>query len=74
MFLHKRWLQKLGIKGQVLNSNLVAMLMPYGDAYHTMSSTQNISASVQRAVAVLQSQIGSHPRPVVGNVQGVIGI
>jgi hypothetical protein len=35
MFLHRRWLQKLSIKVQVLNTNLVAMCLPYGDAYHT---------------------------------------
>jgi hypothetical protein len=34
-FLHRRWFQKLNIKVQVLNANLVAMCMPYGDAYHT---------------------------------------
>jgi hypothetical protein len=27
-FLHRRWLQKLSIKIQVLNANLVAMCMP----------------------------------------------
>jgi hypothetical protein len=71
MFLHWRWLQKLSIKVQVLNVNLVAMCMPYGDA--TRSATRNVGASVQRAVVVRQVQIGSHPRPVVRNVQAVIG-
>jgi hypothetical protein len=33
MFLHRRWLQKLTIKVQVLNENLVATCAPYGDAY-----------------------------------------
>jgi hypothetical protein len=32
MFLSRRWLQKLSIEIQVLNANLVAMCMPYGDA------------------------------------------
>jgi hypothetical protein len=36
MFLHRRWLQKLSIKVQVLNANFVAICMPYGDACHTM--------------------------------------
>jgi hypothetical protein len=61
------------IKVQVLNANLVAMCMPYGDAYHTRSVTRNAGASVQRAVAVWHAQMGSHPRPVVRNVQAVIG-
>jgi hypothetical protein len=64
---------QLGIKVQVLNANLVAMCMPYGDAYHTRSATRNAGASVQRAVVVQQAQMGSHPRPVVRNVQAVIG-
>jgi hypothetical protein len=72
MFLHRRWLQKLSIKVQVLNANLVAMCKPYGDAYHTRSATWNAGASVQRAVVVRQAQMGSHPRPVVRNVQTVI--
>jgi hypothetical protein len=73
MFLHRRWLQKLSIKVQVLNANLVAMCMPYGDAYDTGSATRNAGASVQRAVVVRQAHMGSHPRPVVRNVQAVIG-
>jgi hypothetical protein len=72
MFLHRRWLQKLSIKVQVLNANLVAMCMPYGDAYHTRSATRNAGASVQRAVVMQQAQMGGHPRPVVRNVQAVI--
>jgi hypothetical protein len=32
MFLHRRWLQKLSIKFQVLNANVVVICMPYGDA------------------------------------------
>jgi hypothetical protein len=39
---------------QVLNANLVAMCMPYGDAYRTRSATRSASASVQRAVVVRQ--------------------
>jgi hypothetical protein len=74
MFLHRRWLQKLSIKVQVLNANLVAMCMPYGDPYQTRSATRNAGASVQRAIVVRQAQMGSHPRPVVRNVQAVIGI
>jgi hypothetical protein len=74
MFLHRRWLQKLSIRGQVLNANLVAMCMPYADAYHTRSATRNAGASVQRNVVVRHAQMGSHPRPVVRNVQAVIGI
>jgi hypothetical protein len=73
MFLHRRWLQKLSIKVQVLNANLVAKCMPYGDAYHTRSVTRNAGASVQRAVVVWQAQMGGDPRPVVRNVQAVIG-
>jgi hypothetical protein len=69
MFLHMRWLQKLGIEVQVLNAKLVAMCMPYDDAYHTRSTTRNAGASVQSAVVVRQAQMGSHPRPVVRNVQ-----
>jgi hypothetical protein len=65
MFLHRRWSQKLSIKVQVLNANLVAMCMPYGDANHTRSAPRNAGASVQRAVAVRQARMGSHPRPVV---------
>jgi hypothetical protein len=72
MFLH-RWLQKLSIKVQVLNANLVAMCMPYGDAYHTRSATRNAGASVQCSVVVRQAQKGSHPQPVVRNVRAVIG-
>jgi hypothetical protein len=73
MFLHRRWLQKLSIEVQVLSANLVAMSMPYGDAYHTRPVTRNAGASVQRAFVVWQTQMGSHPRPVVRNVQAVIG-
>jgi hypothetical protein len=73
MFLHRRWLQKLSIKVQVLNANLVAMCMPYGDAYNTRSATRNAGASVQRAVMLRQAQMGSHPRPVVRNLQAVMG-
>jgi hypothetical protein len=73
MFMHRRWLQKLSIIVQVLNANLVAMCMPYGDAYHTRSAMRNAGASVQRAVVVQQAQMGSHPQPVVRNVQAVIG-
>jgi hypothetical protein len=65
MFLHRRWLQKLSIKVQALNANLVALCMPYGDAYLTRSSTRKAGASVQRAVVVRQAQMGSHPRPVL---------
>jgi hypothetical protein len=73
VFLHRRRLQKLSIKVQVLNTNLVAMCMPYGDAYHTRSATRNAGASVQGAVVVQQAQMGSHPRPVVRKVQAAIG-
>jgi hypothetical protein len=73
MFLHRRWLQKLSIKVQVLNANLVAMCMSYGDAYHTRSATRNAGASVQRAVVVRGAHVGSHRRPVVRNLQVVIG-
>jgi hypothetical protein len=73
MFLYRRWLQKLSIKVQVLIANLVAMCMPFGDAYHTRSAIRNAGASVQRACVVRQAQMGSHPRPVVRNVQAVIG-
>jgi hypothetical protein len=34
---------------------------------------RNAGASVQRAVVVRQVQMRSHPRPVVRNVQAVIG-
>jgi hypothetical protein len=57
----------------VLNANLVAMCVPYGDAYHTRSATRNAGVSVQGAVLVRLVQIGSHPRAVARNVQGVIG-
>jgi hypothetical protein len=73
MFLHRRWLQKLSINVQVLNANLVAMCMPYGDAYHTRSAPPNAGALVQHAVVVRQVQMGSRPRPVARNVQVVIG-
>jgi hypothetical protein len=73
MFLRRRCLQKLSIKVQVLNANLVAICVPYGNAYHTRSATRNAGASFQRAVVVQQAQMGSHPRPVVRNVQAVIG-
>jgi hypothetical protein len=73
LFPHRRWLQKLSIKVQVLNANLVAMCMPYGDAYHTRSATRNAGASVQRGFVVRQAQMGRHPRPVVRNEQALIG-
>jgi hypothetical protein len=66
-------LQKLSIKVQVLDANLVAMCMPYGDAYHTRSATRNAGVSVQRAVVVQEAQMGGHRRPVVRNAQAVIG-
>jgi hypothetical protein len=49
MFLHRWWLQKLSIKFQVLNGNLVAMLIPCSDTYHTRPATRNAGASVLRA-------------------------
>jgi hypothetical protein len=52
MFLHRRWLQNMSIHGQVLNANLVAMCMPYGDACHTRPATRSAGASVHRAVVV----------------------
>jgi hypothetical protein len=72
---HRRWLQKLSIQVQVqvLNADLVATCMPYGDEYHTRSATRYAGASVQRAVVLRQAQMGSHPRPVVRNVQAEIG-
>jgi hypothetical protein len=73
MFLRRRWLQKLSIKVQVLNANLVAMCMPYGDAYHTRSAPRNAGALVQHAVVVRQVQMRNHPRPVARNVQTAIG-
>jgi hypothetical protein len=57
----------------MLNANLVAMCMPYGDAYHARSATRNAGASVQRAVVVRRAQMGSHTLPIVRNVQAVIG-
>jgi hypothetical protein len=72
MFLHRRWLQKLSIKVQVLNANLVATCMPYGDAYYTRSATRNAGARVQHAVVVRQVRMGSHPRLVDRSVQAVI--
>jgi hypothetical protein len=73
MFLHRRRLQKLSNKVQVINANLVAMCVPYGDAYHTRAATRNAGALVQRAVVVRQVQMGSRPRPVARNAQTVIG-
>jgi hypothetical protein len=55
MFQHRRCLQKLRIKVQVLNANLVAMYLPYGDAYHARSAARNAGASVQLAVVVQQA-------------------
>jgi hypothetical protein len=72
MFLHRKWLQKLSIKVQVLNANLVAMCMLCGDAYHVRSATQSAGASGQRAVVVRPPQMGRHPQSVIRNVQAVI--
>jgi hypothetical protein len=69
MFLHTRWLQKLSIKVQVLDANLVAMCMPYGDAYRT----RNAGASVPCAVLVRLVHMGSHPWSVARHVLAVIG-
>jgi hypothetical protein len=52
-------------QGSGAHPNLVALCMPYGDAYHTRSTTRN--AGFQRAVVVRQAQVGSHPWPVVRN-------
>jgi hypothetical protein len=57
----------------VLNANLVAICLPYGDAYHTRSATRKAGASVQRAIVVRRVHVGSHPRPVARNVHEVIG-
>jgi hypothetical protein len=73
MVLHRRWLQELSIKVELINANPIAMCMPYGDAYHTRSVTRNAGALVQRAVVVRQTQMGSRPRPVARNVQAVMG-
>jgi hypothetical protein len=63
----------LSINVQVLNANLVATCVPYGDAYHPRSATRNAGASVQHAVVAQHAQMGSHRRPEVRNVQAVIG-
>jgi hypothetical protein len=59
MFLNKTWLQKLSIKVQVLNANLVSMFVRYGDAYDAKPPALNACPLVHRAVAARQSQIGS---------------
>jgi hypothetical protein len=56
---------------QVLNANLVAMRMPYGDEYHTRSATRSAGASVLRRAVVRQPHMGSHPRSVVCKMQAV---
>jgi hypothetical protein len=43
----------------VLNAILVAICMPYGDAYHTSSCTRIAVASVHRAVVARESLMGS---------------
>jgi hypothetical protein len=73
MFLHRRWLQKLRIKVQELNANLISIYVPYIDAYNTRSATRKAGASVQRAVELWLSQIGIHPLSAVRNVPAVIG-
>jgi hypothetical protein len=73
LFLHRRWLKKQSIKVQVLNANLVAMGMPYGDAYHTGSASRNAGASIKRSVVLRQSLLEIHPRAVARNVPAVIG-
>jgi hypothetical protein len=70
-FRHRRWLQEMRMKVQVLNANLVPMYMPYGDEYHTSSATRSASALVLRPVVVRQPHMGSHPRSVVRNMQAV---
>jgi hypothetical protein len=76
MFLYRRWLQKLSIKVQVLNTNLVAMCMPYG-AYHTRSVTRNEDASVQRCRGVAGADgkppTASSSEPAGGDWQLVSG-
>jgi hypothetical protein len=47
MFPHRRWVEKLKIKVQAVNANLVAMCTRYGDAYQTRPATQIAVASVQ---------------------------
>jgi hypothetical protein len=73
LLLHRRWLQRPCIKVKVHNENMVAPCMLCCDAYHTRPDTQNAGASGQLAVVVRQSQLGSHPRSVVRNVQAMIG-
>jgi hypothetical protein len=46
---------------------------PYDDVYVTRSASRNAGASVQRAVVVRQAQMGIQPRPLVRNVQAVMG-
>jgi hypothetical protein len=72
VFLHRRWPQKLSIKVQLLNPNLVAMSMPYVDAYDTRLATRNLGASIRRPVVIRESQTGSHTRSVARNVLAVI--
>lgn len=67
MFPHRRWLQKLSIKVQVLNGNLVATCMPDRDAYLARPATRKAGTSVQRAVTVWQSQMGGHTLSLVRN-------
>jgi hypothetical protein len=61
MLLYMRWQQKLSVMVQVLDANVLAMCMPFGDTYHTRPATSNASASVHRAVAARLSQMGSDP-------------
>jgi hypothetical protein len=55
----------MSMKVQVLNANLVAMSMPYGDEYHTSSATRSAGASVLRPVVARQPHMGSHPQSVL---------
>jgi hypothetical protein len=56
----------------VPNAKLVAMCMPYGGTYRKRPATWDAGASAKHA-AVRGSQMGSHSRFEVRNVQAVTG-
>jgi hypothetical protein len=53
----------------MLNANLVAERMPYGDEYYTRSATRSADASVLRPAVVRQPHMEGHPRSVVRKMQ-----
>jgi hypothetical protein len=74
MFLNRKRLQKMSIKVQVPNANLVTICTPYGDALQRRPATRKADASLQRAVVERQPRMGSHHGQLLGKCRRCLAL